>query len=292
MAVYKRNYQPYDGPITDARWRFTILPRYAFMETFDSKPFTMFFTLCSAPTLVAAVFIYLHHNMTALLAFNLDAVKDLIPIDNRFFMTVLEFQTMLTFFITAYIGPTLVSPDLTNNALPLYLSRPFTRTEYVIGKLSVIATLTSLITWIPSLFLFFFQSSMAGAGWMWDHMRIAVSIVLVSWTWILTVSLLALAISAWVKWRPIAGGAMFGIFFAGAGFGEVVNNMLFRYPDTRWGSLLDLPTMMRVISHWLFEVRFINPVPVWSAWAGLAAICGFALVLLARKIKACEVVRG
>lgn len=292
MAVYKRNYQPYDGPVTDPRWRFTVLPRFAFMEAFDSKLFTVFFTLSFVPTLVATVFIYFFHHVESLLAFNANALRDLVPIDNKFFMTVLEFQTVLTFFITAYIGPTLVSPDLTNNALPLYLSRPFTRKEYVVGKLSVIVTLTSLITWVPSLWLFFFQSSMAGAAWMWDNLRVALAIILVSWTWILTTALVALALSAWVKWRPIAGGAMFGIFFAGAGFGEVVNDMLFRRPDPLWGSLLDLQLMMRIISHWLFDVQFYNPVPVWSAWAGLLAICGFALLLLGRKIRACEVVRG
>lgn len=292
MAVYKRNYQPYDGPITDARWRFTILPRYAFQQTFDSKAFTGFFSLCFMPALVGMVIIYLHHNVTALLAFNLDAVKDLIPIDNRFFMTILDVQTTLTFFIAAFVGPGLISPDLTNNALPLYLSRPLTRKEYVLGKLCVIVTLTSLITWIPGLLLFFLQTSLAGAGWAWEHMRIAAAIVLASWMWILVISLMALALSAWVKWRPIAGAAMFGVFFAAAAFGETTNDILFRHSPDKWGTLLQLPALMNTISHWLFEVRFVNPIPVWSAWLAMFGICGLSLLLLARKIRACEVVRG
>jgi hypothetical protein len=28
MAVYKRHYKRYDGPITDERWRFTVLPLF------------------------------------------------------------------------------------------------------------------------------------------------------------------------------------------------------------------------------------------------------------------------
>jgi hypothetical protein len=47
------------------------------------------------------------------------------------------------------IGPQQVSRDLTNNALPLYLCRPFNRTEYVVGKMSIVIILLSTITWVP-----------------------------------------------------------------------------------------------------------------------------------------------
>ena len=38
--------------------------------------------------------------------------------------------------------------------MPLYLARPFSRTEYVLGKASTLVILLSLLTWIPGLFLF------------------------------------------------------------------------------------------------------------------------------------------
>ena len=59
MAVYKRNYQRYDGPLTETPWRFTILLRYAVKEVFDSKLFTAFFSICFGPTLGAFLIIYL-----------------------------------------------------------------------------------------------------------------------------------------------------------------------------------------------------------------------------------------
>jgi hypothetical protein len=40
---------------------------------------------------------------------------------------------MLALFLAAFIGPGLISPDLHNNALSLYLARPFSRAEYVLG---------------------------------------------------------------------------------------------------------------------------------------------------------------
>lgn len=287
MAVYKRNYKPYDGPLTGERWRFMILPRYSFSQVFESRIFTSFFVLGFMPTLVSLILIYLHHNFTALTAMDLSAARDLLPIDAEFFQTVLWIQTSLTFFMTAFIGPGLVSPDLTNNALPLYLSRPFTRTEYVMGKLMVLITLSSVITWIPSLLLVLFHTSLVGGGWLWDNLRIPVAIFTASWVWILTISLLSLAISAFVKWKPIAGFLHFGIFFVAAGFGVFANELL----DTTWGTLFQLPVLMDWISDWLFHNTLPRNFPISAAWASMAAVAVISLALLSRKIRACEVVR-
>ena len=56
---------------------------------------------------------------------------------------------MLALFLAAFVGPGQVSPDLANNALSLYLARPFSRAEYVLGKMSVLVILLSLMTWVP-----------------------------------------------------------------------------------------------------------------------------------------------
>ena len=71
------------------------------------------------------------------------------------------------------IGPPLVARDLRNNALPLYLCRPFSRTEYVMGKMSVILILLSMITWMPQLLLFLFQSYLQGFAWFKANLWIA-----------------------------------------------------------------------------------------------------------------------
>src|SRR5688572_14503241 len=99
MAVYKRNYQPYDGPLTSERWRFMILPRYAFAQVFESRIFTSFFMLGFVPSLVSAILIYLHHNITALTAMDLSAARDLLPINATFFQYILWSQTTVTFFL-------------------------------------------------------------------------------------------------------------------------------------------------------------------------------------------------
>ena len=48
--------------------------------------------------------------------------------------------------------------------MPLYLCRPFSRAEYVLGKMSVLVFLLSLITWVPGLILFVIQAQPGGLG--------------------------------------------------------------------------------------------------------------------------------
>ncbi|HYR82886.1 MAG TPA: ABC transporter permease subunit [Terriglobia bacterium] len=291
MAVYKRNYQRYDGPLTDTPWRFAILLRYALKEVFDSRLFTAFYSISFGPTLGAFVIIYLTHSTAALAALGLPPVS-VIDVNNNFFMTILDIQTTLAFFMAAFLGPNLVTPDLANNALSFYLSRPLTRTEYVLGKLSVLLGLTSLITWIPALFLYSFQAVLEGGSWLWDNLRIGAAIFLVSWIWILTISLLALALAALTRNRAFGGIFMFVVFFAAAGFGNTANAILWPDSDSKWGSLIDLRSVHQTISKWLFDVPYVSDVPVWSAWLALGVLCGISMMVLARKIRAVEVVRG
>lgn len=287
MAVFKRSYRQYDGPVTPLWSRFLILPRYAFKNVFRSRLLLVFYVLCFVPTLVFGAFIYLRHNATFLEVFEL-LPRDFMPVDANFFFIYLSFQASLAFIVTAFIGPGLISPDLANNALPLYLCRPFSRAEYVLGKMSVLIILISAVTWIPGLILIFMQTNYAGLSWLSANLRIPVAILLSSWLWIFVISLLALSLSAWVKWRVIAGIGLFIIFFVLAGFGNTINLIL----DTRWGTLIDLSQLITNIMHFLFMGEGLSgSIPVWSASISLAVLCAICLRLLNRRLQAYEVVR-
>ena len=195
--------------------------------------------------------------------------------------------------ITGLVGPALVSPDLRNNGLPLYLSRPFSRTEYVLGKAAVLALLMSAITWVPGLLLFFFQSYLDGASWMGNNLGIGMAIFVGSWIWIAVLSLLSLAVSAWVKWKPVARISLLILFYVPWGFAQVLNAT----QDTWWGFLVALwPTMTTVWTR-LFGLPLEaadyrgNPMPLGAAWFALTACCLISLWLLSRRIRAYEVVR-
>ena len=289
MAIYKRSYHGYDGPQTSEWSRFAIIPRYAYRGLFQSKIMTAFFVLCFVPPIIFLALIYVADNFASLgqLVGANQAGGSPIAIDAGFFRNFLNFQAGLAFVLTAFVGPSLVSSDLANRALPLYLSRPFSRVEYVLGKMSVLVILLSLITWVPGLILFIIHSSLMGWTWLVGHAYIAWALFASALIWIVIVALLALALSAWIKWRIAAGALLLAVFFVAAGFGEAINAVL----DVHWGKLINLMYLLETIWRQLFRVQEESDITASSAWIVLGLICWACLALLGRKVRAVEVVR-
>ena len=305
MAVYEQTYKRYAGPLTPEWSRFLIIPRHAYRSVFSSKLFTAFFVICFLPLLVEAILIYLHHNVNAIAIMQIN-VRELVPIDAFFFQTFISIQGGFAFFVALLVGPPLVSRDLRNNALPLYLCRPFTRTEYVVGKMSVILILLSLVTWVPQLLLFLFQSYLEGFAWFKANVWMINAIVLGGLVWAILLALLTQTISALVKWRVVASGILLGLFFIPTVFGAFVNEVF----QTRWGNIISLGALINNVTAGLFgtfdrnfnvirvrdfdnvvrEIQLLEP-PLWASWMVLFLICAACLALLSWKVKAYEVVR-
>jgi ABC-2 type transport system permease protein len=298
VAVHKRGYRPYEGPLTAERWRFLVLPRFALMDLFDSRMLTAFVVLCFVPFLMEAGFVYLTHSAAAraLIGISERSTEAMRP---EFFMGTLMVQGALAFLLTAWVAPVLVSPDLVNGALPLFLSRPLSRAEYVMGKAVVLAALLSAITWVPVLALFGLEAGLAEGGWGRANLRIPGAAFVGAWIWIVVLTLLGLALSAWIRWRIVASAALFGVFFAGSAFGEMWREILF----SSWGRILNPSYLIGIVWRDLFGV-FANrsvasemfndrrglDLPVWAAWLGLAVIAGASVWLLERRLRAREVV--
>ena len=301
MAVYKKTYRPYEGGLTSSWTRFLVIPRFAFEDMRKSRFLTIFFLASFIYPLIAALFIYVKHNVSALNLLGVGNANSLISINTTFFLNFLGWQSMLALFLAAFTGPGQVSPDLANNALSLYLARPFSRVEYVLGKMWILIVLMSLMTWVPGLLLFFLEAYLQdGWSWMRDNSSLAWGIFLGSWVWILILALMALALSPWVKWKPAAGALMFGVFFVAAGFGAAINGV----QRTKWGHLFNISALIGSVWVQLFGADpavnnggafFRMPaderLPLWCCWGALAALCLICLYMLARKIRGAEVVR-
>jgi ABC-2 type transport system permease protein len=305
MAVLERTYRQYRGALAPEWSRFLIIPRHAYRDVFRSKLFTAYFALSFVYPLVCAILIYLHHNLSALAIIKLH-ISELLQIDASFFQTYTIVQGTISFFLAMLVGPQQVSRDLSNNALPLYLCRPFSRAEYVMGKMSIVVILLSTITWAPGLLLFLLQGSLEGWSWFVENLWIASAIFLGSLVWILLLALMTQAISAWVKWRVAARASLIGLFFIPSVFSELINQMF----ETRWGNILSLSALIKNVWAGLFgtfvrqtsqiqeyrdgrimrEALMTEP-PLWVSWFMLFLICAACLWLLSRKVKAYEVVK-
>lgn len=286
MAVYKRTYHGYSGAITPTWSRFLVLYRFSRKSVFNSKFQTIFLVLCFFFPLLCLLGIYANDHLSVF-SFLGQRNAPLFAIDGKFFLVYMTVQGVLSFILTSFIGPGLVSPDLANGALTLYLCRPLSRTEYVMGKMSVLVIVLSWITWIPGLLLFGVQASLAGWQWAVDNIFIANGVLLGSLIWITLLSLLSLAISAWVKWRIAAGALLLGTLFIGSAFAQAINAVL----RTQQGYLIDVGHLISVIWSDLFRQEANLEFSVSESWIALLGFLAVCLLLLMRKVKANEVVR-
>jgi len=285
MAVYERIWRRYDGNIAPLKWRAAVVTKYALAEAFSSRIFAAFYVLCLLPTTVGVFLVYLSHNVSLLEKVGLTS-EFMGGLTAVFFQFLFLWQALPAFFVAVIVSPSLIAADLSNNALSLYLSRPITRRDYVLGKMAVLAILLSPITWMGGLLIFVLQAYLEGNNWGIDNWRIGMAYFVGHITWIVVISLLTLAISAWVRFKPAARGALFGIIFILSGFAQAINAVT----GTSVGDLIHLTRAIVNVVMSIFGGPTHGDLPIALNWFTLIATCALSIWMLHRKLRAHEVV--
>jgi len=285
MAIFQHAYQGFHGQISSTLRQPWVIFRYALADVFSSKLFTAFFALCFIPPLVMMCMIYMNYNLEMLSLLNLP-LDQLITVDANFFAHWMQIPQMwLVFALVMFVGPALISPDISSNALPLYLSRPINKTNYVFGKLLVLLILGSLITWIPAWLLILFHANLGDEPWLLNNLHIPLASVVSSLIWIICLSMLSLAVSAWVKWKALARLFFFGFVWLSSALGAAIENI---YGGWK-GSTVSFIDSLDVMVSGLYGVNSSSSMPSTASYLFFITVTVLATLLLARKIRAFEV---
>ena len=286
MAVYKRGYQRYAGPLTGRWTRFMVLPRYAWRRLYQQRLVLLLTMAAFVWPLLCAGFVYLTNHVELLQGLEPE-FRAFIQVDGRFFSIFMYVQGACAVFLAALAGPGLVAPDLANNALPLYFSRPLTRWSYALARLTVIVGMLSVVTWIPGLLLFGLQVGLAGGWWFLANWTLGAGMVAGFLLWLLVLSLVAMASSAYVKWRVVAGAVSLAFFFILSRRVRDDRRSLSRDVGARPGSGLGgQPGVGTLLG--------VDPLDGPGAGASMLALAAFVLLLvlvIERKLRPVEVVR-
>jgi ABC-2 type transport system permease protein len=286
MAVYKRGYRRYAGPLTGRWTRFLVLPRYAWRRLYRQRLVLALTVLAFVWPLLCAGFIYLTNHAELLQGFD-DEFRQFIQVNGQFFSIFMYVQAGFAVFLAALAGPSLLAPDLANNALPLYFSRPLTRWSYALARLTVLVGMLSIVTWIPGLLLFGLQVGLGGGSWLRAHWTLGPGMVAGFLVWLLILGLVAMASSAYVKWRVVAGAVSLAFFFILAGVAEMIDNVL----RVDWGHIIDPAWTVNQVWRTLLGVELLEGPGAWASAVALLAIATLLVVVIERKLRPIEVVR-
>lgn len=288
MAVYERTYRPYTGRVTPPWSRFLILSKFGIRRVFSSRLTLAYFVACLAPAVVGLVVVYAYNNVELLNKISISIPADSEFIGTTFLPRVFGVQLVLAFFLVLITGTGLITADVANGAMPLYLSRPLTQREYIFGKLAVLAGLLSAVTWLPATATWTLQAAMGPDGWAFGNLRLLAGMIIGGLTWIATLSLIVLAISATARRRLTAMVYTLGAFLLVPLMGELLADTV----GLTWGRMVSPFEMIARIIAGLYGVEPPDgTVPLAVAWVAIAGYVSVAWFVLHRKIRAYEIVR-
>jgi ABC-2 type transport system permease protein len=285
MAVYERSYHGYDGELTGTGNRILVISKFTTRELFRSRMFCAFFAICFVPSVSFLIAIYLRYNLEMLTELQIP-IDEIFIIDAGFFINFLQYpQASLSFLLALVVGPGMISPDLRDNAMPLYLSRALTKTDYLLGKLLVLVVLLSLITWVPAVLLFFIHAYLGPEGWLVDNLQLPFAFIVTSFAWIFTLSLTALALSAWIKWKQVAQITFFGFFVMSSALGEAVREIFGGWLGSAFSAFDSYAVLISYAAN--------EPVPISMppsvAIMNMLVLSALATALIFQRIRAKEV---
>jgi len=286
MAVYKRGYRRYSGPLTGAWARFLVLPRYAWRRLYQQRLVLLLTILAFVWPLLCAGFVYLTNHVELLQGLEPE-FREFIQVNGRFFAVFMYVQAGFAVFLAALAGPGLIAPDLANNALPLYFSRPLTRWSYALARLMVLVGMLSAVTWIPGLLLFGLQVGLAGGAWFLANWALGAGVFIGFLVWLLILSLVAMASSAYVKWRVVAAALSLAFFFILSGVGEMIDQVL----RVNWGHIIDPAWAVNQVWSGLLGVPPLSGPGPWTSALALAVMVLLLVLVIERKLRPVEIVK-
>jgi ABC-type transport system involved in multi-copper enzyme maturation permease subunit len=208
-------------------------------------------------------------------------------VDGRLFGEFLNQQIGFTLLLSIFGGSGLVANDLRTGAILVYLSRPLTRRDYILGKLGVVLALNLAVTLVPGLLLYVVALGLAPDLFLkWSLAWLPPAIVLHSFVISLVISLLTLAVSALSRSARVAGLA-----FAGLVIGlEIVRAVLVAMTDRPLAHVLSVQADLRAVGSAIFGITVRGVAPAAYPPIVLALLMVGCLLVLRSRVRAVEIV--
>ena len=280
MPIHDQSYRRYGGERELVGRAWMVIARNG-IETMARKRIFFALLLASwAPLIGWALYLYMKINYGAALP--------VLEVTASRFRTFLEWQNPFLFVITVWVGAGLIANDKRANALQIYLSKPLTRFEYIVGKLLILVVFLLLVTLVPALVLLLLQIAFSGSfTFMRQNLYLFPAVVVLSLVSTLLASFSILALSALTKSARYAA-----VVFAGVSF---LSDAVFGILNVSTGSTalswLSIPANLRQIGDVVFRMapRY-SDTPWMASMLAIFVVIGLSAAILERRVRGVEVV--
>ncbi len=281
MPIYEQTYRRYEAREALRQIRFWPITREGLRLILVRRAFLGLLILAWLPFLVQLVRVYV--------VTRFPEAGRILPVDGRLFGEFLNGQVGLAILVSVFGGAGLVANDLRTGGILVYLSRPLTRRDYVLGKLGVLLALNLAVTLVPAVLLYLAAIALAPDSFLkWELAWLGPAILLQALVICLVLSLLVLAISALSRSARVAGLAFVGLIM-GLEVVRLVVRAIYKWSYT---ALFSIQTDLKILGNALFGIT--DPRLAIAPWvpAVVLLLVGIGcLFVLRQRVRAVEIVR-
>ncbi len=278
MPIHDQGYRRYGGQREPHGKRWWVIARAGIMERLRERKFLGLLLVAWGPFIVRAVQFYI--------ASNYAQASFLAPAASTF-REFLAQQGIFVFFITMYVGSGLIANDRRANALQIYLSKPLTRVEYVVGKLTTLVLFLTAVTWVPAILLLLLQMMFAGnLTFLKANLFLFPAITLFSAVLVLVSSFSMLALSSLTKSRRFVAVMYAGLLFFTAAMYQALRGIT----GSRAWAVISPGDVLEVISARIFRAPGTPAVPFLVAVLVVIVMLAASVYILERRVRGVEVV--
>jgi hypothetical protein len=322
MPVYDRSYRRWDGELKRRALRFVPIVAMGVKSALSTKGgwfFTLllrgFMVASIVPTLILFFANYaLAYRPDFLLPEFLDFLDRLAPYRSVQHPLLTRMNVLFLMVYTVLFGSGLIAKDRASGALPLYLSRPLTLADYVLGKAGIIGWFIAAFTIFPNLVLWAFgMLSDAREHALAEALPLLAPIVLQNAAVIAVYSLTILAVSSLCRRPMFAGLIWFTLVIFLPSFASLVAHRLdvpglvaISPNDALFAVGYDLFDIAALFDRAISEttgmgereaikgifafVNVFSKTPPALAWLSIAGWCGASLAVLLAVLRRQDVV--
>ncbi|MFH1740232.1 MAG: ABC transporter permease subunit [bacterium] len=308
MPIYDQSYKRWSGQLYPRGTRWLVVAQDSIRRSLKGKGTRIIIGIGLIPFLIWVARLYISVNFEAIteqypfLRYGGPIHDAFAEINSTFYYEFCRIELGLIFFVIFLSGCSLIADDRRTNALSLYLSKPLTRTDYLVGKGAGVAVPVACLTLFPGILLYVLHAMFRNdLTLLYRDARILLAIVLYSLLVMISGSIVILAISSMTKQGRYAAFGFIALIIGGTILTNILQEALRR---TALDSTLGSPKtkMIALFEDWhrmaiaLFDTKPRGRYPFegfdWP-WAllGIVMFVAVSIWILHRRVRGMDIVK-
>lgn len=278
MPIHDQSYRRYGGERRPPGAAWAVIASFGLRSLLANRRFLGLLILAWLPFVVRTVQIYVASNYPQAAMLRLTAET---------FREFLEQQEIFVFFVAIFAGAGLIAHDKRAGALQIYLSKPLSRVEYVVGKLAILAVLLLAVTWLPATLLLLVEMLLTGKlDFIRSNPHVIPAIAVFSAIQVLLASFTMVALSALSKSSRFVGIMYAGVTLFSDAIFEVLRG-IFRTSRFSW---ISVPALLEQLGDAIFRLPLRYETPWMVSLVVILALIAGSILVLERRVRGVEVV--